>query len=155
LPLFVCAVTILLIIEIRKIVSNLQVFTPQEYFSKTCNFLVFKFAILIYCLLLCYPNLNHNKMKGKRSSYENGNSEKSTKIIDSFKATAETLPLVELEFFQIKYGVSNKMLSELTGHSQAQISEFKSEKIPMPPRVQQHLKLLFHAFESEFHKKIS
>lgn len=87
-------------------------------------------------------------MKGRVSPYDNDFTAKSLQVISKIKAKTEKFTLRELEAFQLRYGISNKALSELTGHSTAQISDFKSEKIPMPDRVKQHLQLIIQEFEA-------
>jgi hypothetical protein len=88
-------------------------------------------------------------VKGKVSAYNNGNTINSTTKLKLISQNAEAFTLNELDEFLTEYGISNKILSDISGYSAAHLSEIRNGKTPMPLRIQQHLYLLIEKFKSD------
>jgi predicted transcriptional regulator len=84
------------------------------------------------------------------SKYDNPNSLQSKGVIQNIVKETHNFTIEDLDKFQSKYGISNKDLSELTGHSQTQITDFKDGTNPLSTRVKQHLFLIIKHFETQF-----
>lgn len=85
------------------------------------------------------------------SEYEAPQSAKSTDIINRMLKNA-TITHDDIELFQQKYGISTQEFARLSGHNEAQISQWRNQRRDIPPRVQQHFKLLFAEFKNQFDK---
>lgn len=85
----------------------------------------------------------------RRSKFENDNSLKSASIIDAMVSKAEITAL-DIENFQYRFGISNQELARLSGHAEAQISNWGNGKTEIPHRAKQHFALLFNEFAQKF-----
>lgn len=83
------------------------------------------------------------------SKYNNAHSLKSQQAIEKIIEETHNLTVEDLDKFQTQYGISNKDLSRLTGHSQAQIGDFKDGTNPFSTRVKQHFYLVIKHFETQ------
>lgn len=85
----------------------------------------------------------------RKSKFENDNSLKSASLIDAIIKKSEITPS-DIENFQERYGISNQELSRLSGHAEAQISNWQNGKTEIPHRAKQHFALLFQHFAHYF-----